>query len=74
LNSQLKLTSANSINIARLIPQSFYYFSSFAQLQSLGKPIVYAVPSGNFGNLTGGVLAQKMGLPITSFHRSYQYQ
>lgn len=67
LNSQLKLTSANSINIARLIPQSFYYFSSFAKLQSLGKPIVYAVPSGNFGNLTGGVLAQKMGLPITPF-------
>ncbi|MCC7520361.1 MAG: pyridoxal-phosphate dependent enzyme, partial [Flavobacteriaceae bacterium] len=46
---------------------SFYYFSSFAQLQSLGKPIVYAVPSGNFGNLTGGILAQKMGLPIRQF-------
>lgn len=67
LNTKLKITSANSINIARLIPQSFYYFSSFAQLQSLEKPIVYAVPSGNFGNLTGGVLAQKMGLPITPF-------
>jgi threonine synthase len=67
LNAKLKITSANSINIARLIPQSFYYFNSFAQLQSLGKPIVYAVPSGNFGNLTGGILAQKMGLPIRQF-------
>ena len=67
LNSKIRLTSANSINIARLIPQSFYYFSSFAQLQLLGKPIIYAVPSGNYGNLTAGILAQKMGLPITQF-------
>ena len=61
------LTSANSINIARLIPQSFYYFSSFADLQSFGNQIVYSIPSGNYGNLTGGVLAQKMGLPIHQF-------
>lgn len=67
LNKVLSLTSANSINIARLIPQSFYYFSSFAALQPLQKPIVYSVPSGNYGNLTGGVFAQKMGLPIDQF-------
>jgi threonine synthase len=61
------LTSANSINIARLIPQSFYYFYAYAQLAHLNKPIVFSVPSGNFGNITGGLLAQKMGLPIHAF-------
>jgi len=64
LNQKFTLTSANSINIARLIPQSFYYFWAFAQLQKLGKPIVLSVPSGNFGNLTAGLFAKKMGLPI----------
>lgn len=67
LKKQYFLTSANSINIARLIPQSFYFFYSFAKLQGLRKPLVYCVPSGNFGNITGGLLAQRMGLPIKHF-------
>lgn len=66
LKSKLVLTSANSINIARLIPQSFYYFFAMAQLDDKG-PLVFSVPSGNFGNLTGGILAWKMGLPIHQF-------
>ena len=67
LNQKFTLTSANSINIARLIPQSFYYFWAFSQLQKLGKPIVFSVPSGNFGNLTAGLFAKKMGLPVHQF-------
>ncbi|WP_312206473.1 threonine synthase [Epilithonimonas hominis] len=67
LNQKFTLTSANSINIARLIPQSFYYFWAFAQLQKLGKSIVFSVPSGNFGNLTAGLFAKKMGLPVHRF-------
>ncbi|MGC3945072.1 MAG: threonine synthase [Chryseolinea sp.] len=67
LNKKYFLTSANSINIARLIPQSFYFFYSFSRLQEKGKPVVYCVPSGNFGNITGGLLAQRMGLPINHF-------
>lgn len=60
------LTSANSINIARLIPQSFYYFFAWSQLNT-PKNVVFSIPSGNFGNLTAGVLAKKMGLPIRAF-------
>jgi threonine synthase len=67
LKKQFFLTSANSINIARLIPQSFYYFHAFAKLKDQSKPVVFSVPSGNFGNLTGGLLAKKMGLPIERF-------
>ncbi|MGF1669765.1 MAG: threonine synthase [Balneolaceae bacterium] len=70
LNKQLRLSSANSINIARLLPQSFYYFSAVGQLQSItGKKLapVFSVPSGNFGNLTAGMLAMKMGLPVKRF-------
>ncbi|HEY0741452.1 MAG TPA: threonine synthase [Chryseosolibacter sp.] len=67
LRAEFFLTSANSINIARLIPQSFYYFYAVSRLMHLNKPIVFSVPSGNFGNLTGGLLAQKMGLPIDHF-------
>jgi threonine synthase len=67
LTKALFLTSANSINIARLIPQSFYYFHAYAQLRHLDLPLVFAVPSGNFGNLTGGLLAMKMGLPVARF-------
>ncbi len=67
LTSQIRLSSANSINIARLIPQSFYYFEAYKQVKHLDKSIVFCVPSGNFGNLTAGVLAQKMGLPIHQF-------
>ncbi len=67
LNQKMRLTSANSINIGRLIPQTFYYFNAFAQLKSLGKPIVFSTPSGNFGNLCGGLIAKKMGLPVEKF-------
>ncbi len=67
LNKQLTLTSANSINIARLIPQSFYYFIAYAQLNLTDKPVVFCVPSGNFGNLTAGLVAKRMGLPIHHF-------
>ncbi|PUB34827.1 L-threonine synthase [Elizabethkingia sp. YR214] len=64
---QHQVTSANSINIARLIPQSFYYFWAYAQLKKENKNIVFSVPSGNFGNLTAGLLAYKMGLPVDRF-------
>jgi threonine synthase len=68
LNKKLRLTSANSINIARLIPQTFYYFNAYAQLLKLGKnKVVFAVPSGNFGNVGAGLLAWKMGLPVEKF-------
>ena len=63
----IRLSSANSINIARLIPQSFYYFEAYKQVAQQGKPVVFSIPSGNFGNLTAGLLAQKMGLPIAHF-------
>ncbi len=69
LNERLNLSSANSINIARLIPQTFYYFNAYAQLRRMGdqREIVFSVPSGNFGNLTAGLIAQRMGLPIHHF-------
>ena len=67
LKNRYFLTSANSINIARLIPQSFYYFHAYAQAKDKSKPIVFSVPSGNFGNLTGGLFAKRMGLPIHKF-------
>ena len=71
LNVHMKLTSANSINIARFLPQMFYYFYAYAQLVSAGvedlSQIVVAVPSGNFGNLTAGLIAKRMGLPIKRF-------
>ncbi|MBS7564482.1 threonine synthase [Mucilaginibacter sp. Bleaf8] len=68
LNEALRLTSANSINIARLIPQTFYYFNAYAQLLRQGKKqVAFAVPSGNFGNIGAGLLAWKMGLPVHQF-------
>jgi threonine synthase len=69
LNNQLNLTSANSINVARFLPQSFYYFYAFAQLAQLGRSgeVVFSVPSGNLGNLTAGLFAKRMGLPIKRF-------
>lgn len=67
LSKDVRLTSANSINIARLLPQSIYYFWAYAQLENNGQPVYISVPSGNFGNLTAGVLARKMGLPISRF-------
>ena len=66
LAEELNLTSANSINIARLVPQSFYYFHAARQLPEGIEP-VFVVPSGNFGNLTAGLLAEKMGLRIKMF-------
>ncbi|WP_020532273.1 threonine synthase [Flexithrix dorotheae] len=67
LNEKLTLTSANSINLARFLPQSFYYFSGYGQLGQNPGEVVMAVPSGNFGNLTAGLIAKKMGLPIKRF-------
>lgn len=61
------LTSANSINIARLIPQSFYYFYGYSRRSDRSKPVVFCVPSGNFGNLTAGLFAKRMGLPVQHF-------
>ncbi|TKG95532.1 threonine synthase [Puteibacter caeruleilacunae] len=71
LNEQLVLTSANSINVARFLPQAFYYFNAYARLKEAGKldgkELVVAVPSGNFGNITAGLFAKEMGLPIKRF-------
>lgn len=69
LNNQLKLTSANSINVARFLPQAFYYFYAYAQLKKVNNAanVVISVPSGNFGNITAGLFAKQMGLPISRF-------
>src|SRR5690606_20648999 len=68
LKAKFRLTSANSINISRLIPQTFYYFNAYAQLQRQGKSeVIFSVPSGNFGNIGAGFLAWKMGLPVKQF-------
>lgn len=67
LNSKMTLTSANSINIARWIPQCLYYFYAYSRLPRDQKKVVFAVPSGNFGNLAAGILAERMGLGIDSF-------
>jgi threonine synthase len=68
LRETLYLTSANSINIARLLPQSFYYFYAWAQLRRQSdEPVVFSVPSGNYGNLTAGLFAWLMGLPVHRF-------
>lgn len=69
LNAAMNLTSANSINVARFLPQSFYYFYAYAQMlrQGKGDNLVFCVPSGNFGNLTAGLFAKRMGLPVKRF-------
>ncbi len=68
LREQFRLTSANSINISRLIPQTFYYFHAYAQLRRHGNTeVIFSVPSGNFGNIGAGFLAWKMGLPVKQF-------
>ena len=69
LNERLLLTSANSINVARFLPQAFYYFYAYAQLKRAGRAAnaVICVPSGNFGNITAGLFGKKMGLPIRRF-------
>ena len=66
INSKLNLSSANSINIARWLPQSIYFFEAYKQLKD-AKKLVVAVPSGNYGNITAGMLAKKMGLDIHRF-------
>ncbi len=70
LSGKISLASANSINLARLIPQSFYYFYAYGRLTAQigrAKKVAICVPSGNFGNLTAGLFAKKMGLPIHKF-------
>ena len=67
LTTVLQLSSANSINIARLIPQSFYYANAVKQIDNADAEIVFSVPSGNFGNLTAGLIAKQMGLPVKHF-------
>jgi len=65
--SELKLSSANSINIGRLLPQTIYYFYAYSRLAENNEKIVFSIPSGNFGDMMGGILAKKMGLPIAKF-------
>lgn len=69
LNEHMQLTSANSINVARFLPQAFYYFYAYAQMKKLGKAdkLVICVPSGNFGNITAGLFGKRMGLPVERF-------
>lgn len=69
LNARMKLTSANSINVARFLPQAFYYFYAYAAMKKAGRGdnLVVSVPSGNFGNITAGLIAKAMGLPIRRF-------
>ena len=69
LNQHMKLTSANSINVARFLPQAFYYFNAYARMKALGKAdqLVMCVPSGNFGNICSALFGHQMGLPIKRF-------
>ena len=69
LNRRFRLTSANSINVARFLPQAFYYFIAYAALRRTGetRDVVFSVPSGNFGNITAGLFARRMGLPVKRF-------
>ena len=69
INNHMKLTSANSINVARFLPQAFYYFNAYARMKALGKAdeMVVCVPSGNFGNITAALFGHRMGLPIKRF-------
>ena len=69
LNNHMKLTSANSINVARFLPQAFYYFNAYARMKALGKAenLVMCVPSGNFGNICSALFGHAMGLPVKRF-------
>ena len=67
LTSQMQLTSANSINVARWLPQLFYFIFAYKQLHHKHKNIVFSVPSGNFGNVCAGMMAQQLGLPVSHF-------
>lgn len=83
LRNKVQLSSANSINLARLLPQALYYFFAYKTLKPMlnGRELVFSVPSGNFGNLTAGLYAKRMGLPVHKFIASnnandtfYRYQ
>lgn len=69
LNAHMKLTSANSINVARFLPQAFYYFNAYARMKELGleENLVMCVPSGNFGNICSALFGKRMGLPVKRF-------
>jgi threonine synthase len=67
LNKRVFLTSANSINIGRLLPQMFYHVAAYRQLPVASVPLIVSVPSGNFGNLTAGIFAKRIGLPVARF-------
>jgi len=67
LLKEMKLTSANSINVARWLPQLFYFLFAYKQAKSTGKEIVFSVPSGNFGNICAGLIAQRLGMPVNHF-------
>ena len=67
LNKHTSLTSANSINIGRLLPQMFYHVAAYRQLPVASVPLVVSVPSGNFGNLTAGIFAKRIGLPVAKY-------
>jgi len=67
LTSKMQLTSANSINVARWLPQMFYFMFAYKQLKETYKDIVFSVPSGNFGNICAGIMAQQLGLPVKQF-------
>jgi len=67
ITSQMQLTSANSINVARWLPQSFYFAYGYKQLKDTSRPVVFSVPSGNFGNICAGMVANKLGMPVSQF-------
>jgi len=67
LTNRISLTSANSINLARFLPQSFYYFRAWGQLSPAEDKVFFSVPSGNYGNMTAGLVAREMGLPVQTF-------
>src|SRR5262249_5035153 len=69
LRQRMRLTSANSVNVGRLLPQSIYYFHAAAQARQVGQagPVIFSTPSGNFGNLTAGLFAKRAGLPVGQF-------
>jgi threonine synthase len=67
ITSKKQLTSANSINVARWLPQLFYFLFAYKQLDDTSKPVVFSVPSGNFGNICAGMMAHKLGMPVNQF-------
>lgn len=67
ITDKIQLTSANSINVARWLPQMFYFVFAYKQLKNRSKPLVFSTPSGNFGNICAGIMAQQLGLPVQQF-------